>query len=693
MAETTGKPAPMAWRTELTKFIALVLTLATAGYGITNSPSMAFRTFLPGSPIMAVDPGGFMYVANLAPSTTFPCTAQINLASTDSRRFGFSKIRADGGEVLWTACLPVQASAVVAGSDGTVSFFVDGDTPGLLRLRTSDAKVIHFTPIPQAGSSPRLAVDSKGSVYVAFRAGPNFAPTPGSINQSQILCTTSNTEGCRAALLKISELGSVEYATYLGVENSSDVAAIQVDSSNAVWVAGVLRNSAPTEPDGGFAVKLDSDGKQQLALHKFEGRTFNDISNPNGPPYRAVAIIYDLAIDTKDSIYLLGVVPQRRFLNPPSQSLSVIESVPFLRKIDVSGVTVYVRNLQVSQNFRTVGVDAQGNAYIGSNVGSFVEPQLRWPACTGSVIRVVDPSGANQIAEVAKPGSIDQMAVRGDSSVYVVGELGSTTVSSPGALIGSQGGLEQPGRNVRYASKLEFARTGAGSIECVENAATLRAPILQGQSVPHVAPGELITIFGSYLPSPEDIRIDFDGLAAPILYADDRQINAAIPFDINANGHTRMVIRAADRTVATYDLPSAPASPGTFGWNGTQAVALNEDGSVNTFENGASPGSTVTIFVSGAGVFAEPVKDGELGRTTPPFAKPVRQLGVYLKPDGGVRFFPAEVLSVVQAPGLINGTVRVNLRLPATLTGFRTWVFVADGGISSENTPRAIILR
>ena len=693
MAETTGKPAPMAWRTELTKFIALLLTMATAGYGITNSPSMAFRTFLPGSPIMAVDPGGFMYVANLAPSTTFPCTAQINLASTDSRRFGFSKIRADGGEVLWTACLPVQASAAVAGSDGTVSFFVDGDTPGLLRLQTSDAKVIHFTPIPYAGSAPRLAVDGEGSVYVAFKAGPSFAPTPGSINQSQLICTTSNMEGCRAAVLKISASGSIKYATYLGVENSSDVTAIQVDSSNAVWVAGALHYSAPlTEPDGGFAVKLDSDGKQQLALHKFDGRTFNDIFNPTGPSRRVSGSIYDLAIDTKDSVYLLAMVPQRRFLNPPSLSSPVIESIPFLRKIDVSGVTVYTHNLQVNQGFRTVGVDDHGNAYIGSNVG-LVEPRLRWPSCTGSVIRVVDPSGANQIAEVAKPGSIDQMAVRGDSSVYVVGELGSTTVSSPGALIGSQGGLKQPGRNVRYASKLEFARPGAGSIECVENAATLRPPILQGQSVPHVAPGEIVTIFGSNLPSPEDIRIDFDGLAAPILYADDRQINAAIPFNINANGRTRVVVRTADRTVGTYDLPSAPASPGTFGWNGTQAVALNEDGSVNTFENGAAPGSTVTIFVSGAGVFAEPVKDGELGRITPPFAKPVRPLGVYLQPEGALRFFPAEVLSVVQAPGLINGIVQVNLRLPLTLSGFRTWVFVADGGISSENTPRAIILR
>ena len=43
------------------------------------------------------------------------------------------------------------------------------------------------------------------------------------------------------------------------------------------------------------------------------------------------------------------------------------------------------------------------------------------------------------------------------------------------------------------------------------------------------------------------------------------------------------------------------------------AAALNEDGSVNSSTNPARPGSVISIFTTGAGVYEQEIGDGSVG--------------------------------------------------------------------------------
>jgi hypothetical protein len=82
------------------------------------------------------------------------------------------------------------------------------------------------------------------------------------------------------------------------------------------------------------------------------------------------------------------------------------------------------------------------------------------------------------------------------------------------------------------------------------------------------------------------------------------------------------------------------------------AVAYNEDGTLNTFENPASKGSVVTTWVSGVGLSGPLSVDG------------------------------MEVLYAGQAPGLVTGLWQVNFRIPADafVFGPALWTIAVRAG-------------
>ena len=104
---------------------------------------------------------------------------------------------------------------------------------------------------------------------------------------------------------------------------------------------------------------------------------------------------------------------------------------------------------------------------------------------------------------------------------------------------------------------------------------------------------------------------------------------------------------------------------------GQHPVALNADGTGNSCENPAVPGSTVTIFLNGLGVTAPPLVTGAV--TTHP---PVPLNLTLSSTDGTARF-----VSAASVPGLISGVWAVQLQIP---NGFQTTFSVA--GIALRET-------
>ena len=98
---------------------------------------------------------------------------------------------------------------------------------------------------------------------------------------------------------------------------------------------------------------------------------------------------------------------------------------------------------------------------------------------------------------------------------------------------------------------------------------------------------------------------------------------------------------------------------------------MNEDGSINSANNPAPPGSIVSVFATGCGVYQSQVADGSPGPMEPPFPVPALSVGMLVvSPSSPYPGACAEVLFAGQAPGLIAGVIQINFRLPqGTPTG------------------------
>jgi uncharacterized protein (TIGR03437 family) len=145
-----------------------------------------------------------------------------------------------------------------------------------------------------------------------------------------------------------------------------------------------------------------------------------------------------------------------------------------------------------------------------------------------------------------------------------------------------------------------------------------------------------------------------------MIYAVNGQLSAFVPFSVSGKLRTEMRIEYRGVRSPPVFLPVSPALPGIFTADSSgfgQGAILNQDGSPNSAANPANPGDVIVIFASGAGQTDPPGVDGRLaGLPLPALVQPVTALI-----DGK----QAEVLYAGPAPGLAEGMLQVNARIPA----------------------------
>ncbi len=151
------------------------------------------------------------------------------------------------------------------------------------------------------------------------------------------------------------------------------------------------------------------------------------------------------------------------------------------------------------------------------------------------------------------------------------------------------------------------------------------------------ADGTLPTNLGGF-------RLFFDGVAAGLLYADRRQVNAISPPAFFTNSETVLDLVRDDGIIFTRKLAVVPAEVEIFSGSVT-----NEDGTRNSKLNPAKPGSTVIVLTTGNGdlplqvTLAERVIEVE---ATPVLGlvRALLRLSVRL-PQGAVDSLPLQVTS------------------------------------------------
>jgi uncharacterized protein (TIGR03437 family) len=562
----------------------------------------------PNAGAIAVDNSGALYVLSSCANATGSDWCVTKLSST-------------GKTVMWSKYLGFAAGAMAVDPSGGVYVMAaapasDSSAVFIEKLASNGAGAVWQTPIgfklPALGGHYSLAVDATGR---AFAAG--YDPAAGGY------------------VVRLNAAGAVDYTAAIhGVPR-----AIGVDSAGAHAVVAVAQ--------GGPAFEL------AWIAPDLRTATYSAVTEIGNNLSLAVTPDGDALVYGRDSG---GQWMLQRIAAPGTVKFSA--AVP---AVD-SG---------------SLAVDGAGNAYITGNLGS-VERSVKnsLMPCGSAWLSVIGPDGA-QLQTTYLPGASAAYPSALSVTTNGTGTFIAMTSADPGFVPSQTGPFAATQGSPAVLLHLS-PNTNAQSVAlaCIGNAANY--------STGPVAPGELVTLFGTGLGPAQGVQtsatldtqfptqaasteVTFDGRPAPLLWVQDGQINAAVPWSV-AGPMTQICVSYNNVKTNCLSWPVAQTAPGVFTLDGTYAAALNQDGTINTATNPAQPGTIVAIFATGLGPIAPAPTDGAIVG----LPLPSNTLPVYVVPACVSIFCPANAGPPLEmpysgpAPFLIAGASQVNFRVTAS---------------------------
>lgn len=309
-----------------------------------------------------------------------------------------------------------------------------------------------------------IAVDGSGNVLLtgSFQGTADFDPGSGT---ESITSLGSND----VFVVKLNSLGQLVWAKSVGGTGNDQGAAVAVDDSGNVYVAGSFSGTADFDPDSGFAnvsavgfedgfvMKLDADGAYQWA--KQIGGT--------GPEYAR-----GVAVDSSGNVFTTGYF-QGSVDFDPGPATSTLASAggndAFLQKLDSDGnydwairlgsaandegysVTTDISdNVLVHGIFQgTVDFDPGAGADSRTTTGSYAAYILKLDTSGGFVWVSVFVDGTSSVFSSSRGKSI---AVDGSDNVYTTGYFDGTADFDPSA---GSSNLTSAGNWDVYVTKLD----------------------------------------------------------------------------------------------------------------------------------------------------------------------------------------------------------------------------------------------
>jgi uncharacterized protein (TIGR03437 family) len=608
----------------------LVLTLlvaANAAAASANLLGVDYSEWFAAGTQMATDTSGALYLLTACPISG-PATSCV------------TKLSADGTTMLWQDALGFQTTTMAVSPAGDV--FV---LPAIQPLDTS----LYVAKLGAAGSG------------IAWKAAAGFLP-PASLaevlaadaqGRTYVSAPASDINGYDLASLvvRLNAAGSaVDWTTAVTGWPSS----IAADGSGGVVVAGYL--AAPgtpisfvtrVAPDGsaGYYAQLSEESSPTLALDasgnavifaQSSGSGLLQRLNSGGGVSVSTSVVGNggLALDAAGNAYVLGTIGQ---LYPVSNSIA------------------------------TCLPSASSNAETGT--GPVVQG-------TAPILTVVAPDGSISQSTYLPGAAVNNnptplLATGPNSTVFVA------TTAAAGFVPTQQGPFQQAagGTFLMRLSPHSAAQTVA--LACAGNAATYF-------TVP-VAPGETVALIGNGLgpaqgiqtqvtpqsPFPTQVsgvQVTFDGMPAPLMWVQDSQINAVVPWSLTPGSNTKICVSSSGAAANCLTWPVAQTVPGVFTVDGVYAAALNQNGTINSATNPATPGSVVAVWATGLGPVNPPQANG--AEVVTPLPANVLQTGVEawwlarLGPFVSLASAQLPVTYAGPAPYLVSGTSQVNFQIP-----------------------------
>jgi uncharacterized protein (TIGR03437 family) len=544
------------------------------------------------------------------------------------------------GTVLYQNTLPSLAVAMVVDPAGNV-YLAGGNS--VEKLGPDGKTVLYNTVIggPSLGAAD-MALDSTGRVYVSGAVGAGDLPaTPGAFRQTA--------QSASGFVVRLNAAGGIDYATYLGVAVNNPY-GIAVDSSGSAVVMWTTQSTDFPATPGAYLTsglsmlaRLTPDGSG-LIYSTFTGGLFDTAE------YVAVDIAGNAVVALS---------------NRPGYSGSVVRFNP-----QGTGVTY-------SKTFPIVGpgglaVDSSGNAYVYNpvNAGNYPVKNSLSACGTGAALTVIDSSGAI-LQSTYLPGGQSTLGINvlPDSTVDLFG------VPSTGALLSMMQLSQNP-----QAPIVQLA--------CYGNAGSYYNSA--------ISPGDVVSLFGSGLgpaagTQPQidiasgfptkvaDVQVTFNGIPSPLLYVQDSQINAIVPWSLEAGQQAQICVVYNGSATNCLNAVVASSDPGVFMVTPVFAAALNQDGTLNSASNPAKVGTVASIFATGLGAIDPPQPDGAIiGLPLPANVLPV---SMYTISSTGGSPVPITVLYAGPAPGEVAGVSQINFTVDANLGGpYETFVAVGLPG-------------
>ena len=209
------------------------------------------------------------------------------------------------------------------------------------------------------------------------------------------------------------------------------------------------------------------------------------------------------------------------------------------------------------------------------------------------------------------------------------------------------------------------------------------------------APGSIVSIFGSNLtahtatapttPLPTELEgfsLLVNGLPSPLFYVSPNQVNAQIPYEV-AIGEQTAIATVAGSRLPPLALTIQLSAPNLWLSGSNHALMLNQDGAINGPGAPASPGSIVTVYVTGQGNLYPPIPSGSAAPQDP-------LIGVVAPISATVGGQAAEIIFSHMAPGMV-GVLQVNLRMPGLVPG--DYPLVVEIGASTSNVAMVAVGR
>ena len=479
-----------------------------------------------------------------------------------------------------------------------------------------------------------MAVDNNGSVYVAGYASSGDFPTLNSLQQFS--------GSYDIFITKFAPSGNqLVYSTFLGGSGGNGNASITLDTSGNLYGTGYTtsldfptKNAfQPTYGGDGDAVLFEiSDStvlpSSPLTLSPAD-LSFSYVQGASTPPSQAVTVAGGSFTATPSAAWIT--------VAPGSTSLSVSVNPASLAP-GAYQASITVAPPSGSPASLTVTL----NILAAAPVLTSVSPELVAVGSNDTTI-TIQGTGFAQSSMVQVDGllwTITPVVFVNSSTLqfslpqnfFTMPENFTIAVQNPQSALSNLLSLSvgQPAPQFTAASVVNAASyVGAG-----------------------VAPGEIVTVYGSNFGTQSSTQVTFDYVPATILYVTSTQLAATVPYFVS--GTTSMIVISNGEASAPVTLNVIPAVPAIFSADASgkgQGAALNQDYSINSASNPAPVGSVVQLFGTGGGTLTND--------TLPLLTLPVSAT------VGGAS---AQVTYAGIAPGLVQGAMQVNVQIPSGIT-------------------------